>query len=205
MVEATEFKPGDVVVHPRRPEWGEGVVDQAARIVHQGKGGQRLVVKFSEQGRVTINTAVVPLISKETFLAMHSTTSSAPRQGWLGALEGKGGSTEELYALPDAMTDPFANLTRRLSATLDSYRYGSDARSLIEWASAQTGLGDPLSKYTRHELEQAFPRFTRDRDRHLNDLVRQIKMQGKRELLNEAIQTTRHVKAQAALQRAMRG
>jgi len=138
---------------------------------------------------------------------MSSSTSSGPSsRGWLGALADSNGNTEhELTALPETMTDPFGSIASRLVATLDSYRFSTEARCLLDWAVAQTGLDDPLTKYTRHELEEAFPRFTRQRDRHLQDLVRQIKTQGKIEVLNDVMAKTHHAAASQALQDAMRG
>jgi len=102
------------------------------------------------------------------------------------------------------MTDPFASLGARLKATLESFRYSTDAKSIIDWAVAQTGLNDPLSKYTRHELEGAFPRFAHLRDKHLQELVKQIKQKGKVELFQEALTTATSDAAKVGLQRAMR-
>ena len=53
------------------------------------------------------------------------------------------------------MVDPFSSATERLKATLDNFRFNAQARPLIDWAIAQTGLDDPLTLYTRQELEQA--------------------------------------------------
>ena len=94
--------------------------------------------------------------------------------GWLDELDGSNRASE-LWDLPDALSDPFASVADRLRATLATYRFSTEPKALIDWAIAQTGLDDPLSKYTRPELEQAFPRFARDRDQHLRDLVRQCK------------------------------
>ena len=95
-------------------------------------------------------------------------------RGWLDDLDGSNRASE-LWDLPDALSDPFASVGDRLRATLATYRYSTEPKALIDWAIAQTGLNDPLSKYTRPELEQAFPRYARDRDQHLRDLVRQCK------------------------------
>ncbi len=96
--------------------------------------------------------------------------------GWLDALDSDGAkSNNELWDLPDELRDPFAGLAERLKATLQTYRFSTEPRALMNWAIVQTGLDDPLSKYTRSELEQAFPRYVRDRDAHLKDLVRQLK------------------------------
>jgi hypothetical protein len=209
-------------MHPRRPEWGQGVVDQAVATTHEGKAVQRLVVKFANRGSVTINTGVATLVRKDATVAMSTTTtssfagsikagSSSPEVssedqrggGWLASL-GNGPSATELHRLPEAMTDPFASLQQRLTATLESYRYSTEARSLIDWGCAQTGLNDPLSKYTRSDLEQAFPRFARDRDHHLNDLVRTLKKQGKSSLIDQVLRSMTLPAARNALQRAVR-
>ncbi len=209
MAAIRQFDRGDIVVHPRRPEWGQGVVVQVTNIKHQGQDAQRLTLDFTHHGRVTINTAVAPLQPKETGLAIMSATrtSNYPQSsngGWLASLERNGAASDQLTRLPDRLSDPFESLANRLNATLDTYRYTTEARSLLEWAVAQTGLEDPLTQYTRHDLELAFPRFTRDRDLHLKQLVQTIKRQGKQELLQEALRNTRHNAARQALQRAIR-
>ncbi len=61
MTEQREFQRGDVVIHPRRPEWGRGVVKEASHITYQGDAAQRVAVQFANKGRVVINTAVAPL------------------------------------------------------------------------------------------------------------------------------------------------
>lgn len=135
------------------------------------------------------------------------TSVSSTGQGWLGGLNGGQHPHEELFRLAEPMTDPFAGLTSRLTATLASFRYRLDAQNpglLLEWASNQTGLADPLTKYTRHELEQAFPRFARDRERHLKDLARLIKSKGRMDILHETMAQTSDPTAKAALQQAMR-
>ncbi len=219
MTGAAEFSPGDVVVHPRRLEWGDGVVDQATNIDHEGQTAQRLVVRFTHRERVTLNTAVAPLMSKETYTAMRtdhpspgpSRTAQDPagattsgNGGWLATLD-QSPSEHELWRLPELMNDPFLSLARRIEATLDSYRFSTEPRSLTAWAVAQTGLHDPLTKYTRQELESAFPRFARDRSAHLQNLVRLIKRRGEEQILEKALIETSNHAAKEALRRAMKG
>jgi len=220
MADLATFASGDVVVHPRKPEWGEGVVDQATRIVHDGRDAQRLIVRFANQGRVTINTGIAPLVSKAAEMSTLKSfqpnpvipagpppaDDGTPSPGWLESLATRSrNDAAELWRLPDEFTDPFAPLNKRLQATLDSYRFNNhrDARLLLEWACRQTGLSDPLTRYTRHELEQAFPRFARDRDAQLADLVRMIKRQGRGDILAE-ITPTLSSPAKSALERALR-
>jgi hypothetical protein len=60
---------------------------------------------------------------------------------------------------------------QRLKSTLDLYRFDGSRRALIEWATAQSGLADPLTRFSRHELEQFFDRWRSERDAHLRRLM----------------------------------
>ena len=203
MAEHALHQPGDHVVHPARPEWGEGVVAKASAAVLNGRPGQRLVVDFANHGRVTIHTAAVALHTKDLSTQMSHTTSSTPDKGWLNALE-QARDGEDLTRLGDALTDPFSSLAARLKATLDAYRFSTEPRNLIDWAVAQTGLDDPLATYTRHELEKQFPFYARAREQHLRELVRTIKREQKHAILDEAVRDTRNPAARQALRDAMR-
>jgi hypothetical protein len=41
----------------------------------------------------------------------------------------------------------------------------------MDWAAAQSGLSDPLSHFTRHELEEYFSDFRRNLDKALSKAV----------------------------------
>lgn len=214
MAEALTFHRGDRVVHPRRPEWGAGVVNQADIVTQDGRQTQRLTVTFKNHGRVVINTAVAPLqpahnITQDSNHSMNATRQPVSRTphdgGWLAALERNGKPKgSEMWALPASFSDPFVNDAVRLQSVLDSFRFGLDARSLIDWAIAQTGIDDPLSKYTRHDLEQAYQHYARDRELHLRDMVRNMKRAGQQTVLEQAMSRCRIQEARAALSRAMR-
>ncbi len=199
------FKQGDCVVHARRPEWGDGVVRQVTAIAHDGRDAQRLVVDFPNKGRVTINTAIATLQAKEGNATMSSTSTFPNRKfrespsrptpdmggsgGWLDRLSGTNkGHMSELWAMPASFNDVFASWSDRLKAVLDTYRYGTDsrhARNILDWAVEQTGLSDPLTKYTRSELEQAFPRYIRDRDNYLFDMLRTLKRENRGDVVKQ--------------------
>ena len=229
MGQGQTFQRGDEVVHPRRPEWGRGVVRSAVVVRHED-GSQRLEVQFANAGRKTVNTAVAPLlpagaatstsaasagasepIQKGTSMALTATRGKEKDKqsgpGWLDKLEHSvGGQKHELWDLPDAMINPFSSVSQRLRATLDGYRFSTEPRALIEWGVVQTGLDDPMTRYTRVEMEQAFARFARNRDAHLQELVRELKRKGDQATLRQAQQQAgRNPRAQAALQRAIRG
>ena len=190
-------------MHPRRPEWGAGTVKSALPITHEGQTAQRLTVDFANRGRVVINTAIATLTPPGSTQTM--TQTAATSKGWLDQLESQNnGKQNELWDLPDALSDPFTTDAQQLDATLETYRYSTQPRALMDWAVAQTGLDDPLTKYTRPELEQAFPRYARDRDHHLLALVRKLKKQNDHAVLMLAKQNARHPEARNALERAMK-
>jgi hypothetical protein len=222
MTDSVTFQRGDRVVHPRKPEWGDGEVRAVQRITHQGQPAQRVTVQFANEGRKVINTAVAPLQAKDQATPaaatsastssgskdsdMTTTHSSGSTGGWIESLERSVKSNQnELWDLPEAMTDPFSSFARQLEATLESYRFSTEPRALIEWAVMQTGLNDPLSRYSRPELEEAFPGFARNRDKHLKDLVRRIKQAGETDVLHQARNKTRIAEAKKALDKAMQG
>lgn len=217
---------GDQVTHPTRPQWGTGTVRQCQPIKHDGQSAWRVTVDFARRGRVVINTAIVELTPKNNRNGASDTTglesgqaqerdlpmtrvssaaSSNADKGWLDSLEKKVyGSSNELWSLPGELSDPFLSEMQRLDATLATYQYSPEPKALIDWAVAQTGLDDPLTQFNRVELEQAFPRFARDRDQHLVDLVRQMKRNGHETAIRQKMQTLRHRPAREALKKALR-
>lgn len=177
-------------------------------ITHEGRSAQRVTVRFRGHGRVTINTGVVSLVGKEAIQEMSSVTASRSRDktDFLGRpITDR--DPQELWRLPDATTDPFASLSRRLLATVDTFRFGQDPRKnprgLMEWAVGQTGLEDPLTRFTRHELEEGFGYFTRARDQHLRKLVAELKREGRQAVVLQAMHATRYPAAKLLLQRAL--
>ena len=139
---------------------------------------------------------------------MTRTDTTAPGTGgWLSELEARAGGkgpAHELWELPEELSDPFISDAQRLSHTLETYKYSTEPRSLIDWAVRQTGLDDPLTKYNRIEMEQAFQRFARDRDLHLKELVRQLKRNAQQAAIKEARRSCTLPAAVSALDKAMR-
>jgi len=217
MINPLTFKVGDTVAHPRKPEWGSGVVVQAQPVTHNGIQAQRLLVDFANKRSTTINTAVAPLVSSDAMedrfptpkglgqdMSMSSTDLNKLGAGWLDQLEGKSGGKRELWDLPDACDDPFSSDEQQLDATLETFKYSTDPGPLFQWAVVQTGLNDPLTKYTRVELEQAFPRYARDRDNRLFELVRAMKRSGQIDTLRRKAQNCPHRTGRQLLEKAIR-
>ena len=98
--------------------------------------------------------------------------------------------------LPEPCRDPFLPLARRLEHTLKQYRFQPRGASLLDWAAAQTGLADPLSRFSRQELEQFFRRYADARDNHLAELAAELRRTDPPaldEVLRNAPHDARHV------------
>lgn len=72
-----------------------------------------------------------------------------------------------MLTLPEAVRDPFTTVWNRLERTIALYRITDDPRHVTLWAVSQMGLDDPLSIFSRQELEVYFKRWARLRDEHL--------------------------------------
>jgi hypothetical protein len=174
------FSFGDRVVHPGKPEWGIGTVTAAANAADGGKPCQRLTIRFERAGLKTLSTAYAGLRAATAIDAApaqqaEESPGAPDGPGWLAQLEGSRNIEERMAELPEATRDPFCTLSQRLQATYDLYRFTRLGASLLDWASVQTGLRDPLSKFNRHELELFFDRYAAARDAHVVTLLREIK------------------------------
>ncbi|MFN7375508.1 MAG: DUF3553 domain-containing protein [bacterium] len=169
------FAFGDKVVHVGRPEWGVGTVSQAVGDVHEGKACQRVTVRFERAGLKTLSTAIANLVPASDAPAMVA-CESAPSDPLMG-IEVAKNAAELMLKIPDQCADPFQPARVRLEATARLYRFNEHGGSLIDWAAAQSGLKDPMTRFNRHELEDFFKRWTQLRDDHLRKLVWDMKKQ----------------------------
>ncbi len=167
-----EWKMGDRVVHVGKPEWGVGEVRSAEQVTQEGTRCQRLTLRFERAGVKTLSTAFADLRAPED--VAHLDKPIAEEASWLDTAE-QGAVNERIAELPDAATDPFSSKRSRLKATLGLYRFTSVGASLLDWAATQTGLKDPLTRFSRHDLELLFQRFALNRDAHLRKLAGEIK------------------------------
>lgn len=155
---------GDRVVHMDRPEWGVGVVASTAPDRHEGRDCQRLTIRFDRAGMKTLSTALANLVPAEDAPAIHA-EAAAPGDPLLGG--GAAQLKDIMLRLPDAATDPFSTPKARLAATLAMFRFSEHGSSLLDWAAAQSGLKDPMTRFNRHELEDWFKRWIMFRDEQL--------------------------------------
>ncbi|MCC6322796.1 MAG: DUF3553 domain-containing protein [Phycisphaerales bacterium] len=173
---------GDKVVHTAKPEWGAGVVTAASSTTHEGRPCQSLTIRFDRAGIKTISTAFAKLVSASSLPTFAAASASEPADAEpapspldsdnpLVAKDPR----EVMSRLPDAATDPFGTPEGRLLATLALYRFTPTGASLLDWAAAQSGLADPMSRFNRHELERFFESFVIARDNHLKKLATEMK------------------------------
>lgn len=169
MTSTRTFQFGDRVVHHARPEWGIGVVTNAQKILADGNAAQRLTVRFEREGIKTVSTAHADIRpAGETEPVAAEAAQELPE--WLGRQDPIE-IARRMGRLPEPATDPFATPAQRLKATLNLYRFSDHGSSLLDWAAMQTGLTDPLSRFSRHELEEFFRRFAHEREQHLRSLL----------------------------------
>lgn len=173
---------GDKVRHRQRPEWGIGSVTKLETITLKGVRDQRVWIRFPNAGLKTMLGSVAELDRAddasgsapggpdETLVAREARHEG----GWLGEIA-KRKPEEAMTTLPASASDPFLSVERRLDIVLGLFRFASTGARLIDWAVAQSGLNDPLSRFNRHELEAFFERWTYERDLALSRLVQEAK------------------------------
>ncbi len=172
-----EWKLGDRLMHAGRPEWGIGEVRSAEAVVQDGVKAQRLTIRFDRAGVKTLATAFADLRPADE---MPQVPNHPPSENghddsdWLQKAEA--GSTDEVMTrVPEDASDPFRTRKARLESTLNLYRFTGTGSSLLDWAAMQSGLKDPLSRFTRHDLERLFDLFRLALDSHLKRLVLELK------------------------------
>ena len=176
-----KYKKGDLVRHPERPEWGIGEITKMEILTRDGKPDRRLWVKFPSEGTKTLLASIANLEMAEN-LDLPSQEDPATfidreadhEPGWLGEIA-KNRPEDAMVALPPRATDPFTPLRSRLQFLITLYRFEPTGGKLIDWAVAQTGMDDPLSRFNRHELEQFYERWMWERDRHLVKMLDEAK------------------------------
>lgn len=170
-----QFAFGDKVVHAGRPEWGTGIVSAAVPDTQEGKSCQRVTIRFERVGIKTLSTGVANLVPADDAPAMVAAEAN-PADPFAGGGSDKS-ARELMLKLPDGCTDPFQPPRVRLEATARLFRFNEHGGSLIDWAAAQSGLKDPMTRFNRHELEDLFKRWVMTRDEHLKKLIWEMKKQ----------------------------
>ncbi|MGJ8637472.1 MAG: DUF3553 domain-containing protein [Phycisphaerales bacterium] len=177
--ETPRFQMGDRVIHASKPEWGVGIVATSSMGDHEGVPCQRLAIRFDRAGLKTVSTAFakieaagdrVGVVTEKESISARDDGASNP------ILKASQREIQEIMTrIPDAARDPFATPGQRLKATLSLYRFTASGGPLIDWAVMQSGLSDPLTKFTRPELEEFFGFFEKILWKHLGKMVREAR------------------------------
>lgn len=167
-----DWKLGDRVIHAGRPEWGAGEVRSAEAITQDGRKSQRVTVRFERAGVKVLSTAFADLRPADVPLPPARTEAGEePEVSQGDRVE----LVRNLSELPEAAIDPFRTRRARLETSLALYRFAGTGSSLLDWAASQSGLKDPLSSFSRPDLEQAFERFRFNLDGHIRKLAYELK------------------------------
>lgn len=186
------------------PEWGPGTVTRVQAAAHEGKPCQRLTIRFERAGLKTLSTAFAVLVPADerprsfaAAVALQDANDAATRppsrlgaalsspvrvqpptesddHGWLNKLE-DGEFRTKLERVPESALDPFIPTSERVKNTYRLFQFTKDGGSLVAWATAQTGVADPLGHMSRPELERVFDRFRRNLDNHLIQMMTQMR------------------------------
>ena len=198
---------GDRVRHASRPEWGIGTVVKVEHLPMNGQGrhgDQRLSIRFPNAGIKTLIDGHAEL-ERVTDAADPFADDQTPsvrlwerlsESDWLSPLARRK-IDEAMISLPPACRDAFNSLGKRLSLVLGLYRFDSSGKGLIDWAVAQTGLDDPLTRFSRQELEKHFSRWCFERDQHLGKLLQECRGGADRSALDAALKTAPPAGAEA--------
>jgi len=177
-MQTTSFKIGEKVRHCKRPEWGVGSIAKIEVITRDGRPDRRIWIRFPGVGEKTVLASMAELEHADggdvlpgapTLADLHAQSDS----GWLGEIS-KRKPEDLMVKLPDTATDPFVPLRRRLEFVLGLYRFDAQGK-LIEWAIAQSGLNDPMSRFSRHDLEAFFQRWKFALDAQLGKLLQEAR------------------------------
>ncbi|MBL9118298.1 MAG: DUF3553 domain-containing protein [Phycisphaerae bacterium] len=222
---STPYSTGDKVRHRQRPEWGIGSVTKIETVTLKGVRDQRIWIRFPNAGLKTVLASLADLDradAKGSGNAAGAGNNSAPAApvvagdedtlvarearhegGWLGEIA-KRKPEDAMTSLPATASDRFLSSERRLEFVLGLYRFEPTGGKLIDWAVAQSGLDDPLSRFNRHQLEAFFERWAYERDLALLRVVQEARLEAQgNPLIGEAIEA-RLAKASPAAQKAMR-
>lgn len=163
------------VCHPARPEWGEGTVASVRATTVNGQSVYELLVDFAV-GRRKLLAPPARLIAP----------LAAPPQetGWLDTLA-RQTPDDELRNLPESVTQVLGAPRDRLAALAPLYEYADEPAALLKWARRQTQMADPLSRWSRDELQTAFQEFCRQRDALARQLAATLRRAEGPDALNE--------------------
>ncbi|MDA1007794.1 MAG: DUF3553 domain-containing protein [Planctomycetota bacterium] len=177
-MQTTSLRKGDSVKHPNRPEWGIGSITRTEVYSSGSERDLRVWVRFPNVGEKVLLASVAKLEVMGEATGVESIYSrptlsqveGRSADGWLAKF-GERNAEELMTSLALDATDPFVGLRTRLERTLKLYRFEASGASLNDWAVAQSGLSDPMTRFNRQELEQLHKKWLINLDVHLARLL----------------------------------
>lgn len=186
---------GKKVCVPARLDWGAGVVLRVATAMVQDAPQHRVVVQFPHATR----TLLVP----PARIDWPRDDPQRSDAGWIGTI-GSNSLDDRLRRVSDDVLHVLGGIRARLAAVYPLFEVRDDEKGILAWARRQTGVGDPLTQWTRDELSDAFAAFCTERDAHLRGLAaRLVLAEGKDALQAElaALEPDARARVEAALRR----
>lgn len=168
---------GKKVQNAARPDWGVGTVTRVEQSSMGGNGVFRVSVQFN----LGLKHVLVPPAR-----LVEPRPEPTRQTGWLDSL-GRNTLDDRLRRLPPEAVEVLGAPAQKLAALAKLYRWSDEATAIVNWARAQTGVGDPLSAWTRDELEVAFRDFANERDATLRAAAARIKLGEGPEALRRAL------------------
>ncbi|MFO0875371.1 MAG: SIS domain-containing protein [Phycisphaerales bacterium] len=141
------------------------------------RNDQRLWIRFPNAGLKTLLASVAELerVSRADGGLVENDATLASREmngetGWPAQISKKKPADAMSEILSAQASDPFIPPNKRLEFVLGLYRFDTQ-RNLIDWAIAQSGLGDPLTRFTPR-LRGAVPALVDGSGRALRQAAR---------------------------------
>lgn len=181
MNEITDIGPklvGRRVQNAARIDWGTGEVLAVTTDAVNGQAVHRVSVQFAV-GHKMLMVPPARLIEP---------LPDEPRKpaGWIESLSA---TTPEdtLRALPESVTHMLGTFEQRIAVLAELYDIDDGDAGLLNWARRQSQIADPLSRWSRDELHQAFGAFCRNRDLHLRKLIGDARRQRGPSVVQDAL------------------
>ena len=168
---------GRKVCNPARPEWGEGTVLRVQSTTVDGQPRHRVSVQFAVGHRM-LQVPPARLADPEP------EPQRAP--GWLAAAAADT-LDDRLRRVPNDIVQFLGVPARHLVAFAPLYVYTEQPASLAKWARSQTGVADPLSHWSRDELQAAFRKFCDERDAAFRVVAARLKQAEGSAALEDAV------------------
>jgi hypothetical protein len=148
-----------------KQEWGVGRVTRIQRQAHDGGATYRVYVQF-HMGQKVLTAPPAKFVTPDDL----SSAAVNRDAGWLDKLAGQT-LDDRLAALPESITLFLGSPVHKLIEIAKLFEFDGDDKSLARWARMQTGSPDPLTTWTRDELQAAWEKFSVAREAAFADAV----------------------------------